>query len=167
MASPAAPTPRLDLAAMALDTLDMPAEFQLAFETYYDFDAIMLLMVGETIERATMEATGLTWYYQSSYTTPAGETGLRSYVEEYTSDEGAIAGFELLENEATFVPEAAFTDEPAPGLGDGPAEITVGSFASIVPDTGPDSIDITFRVGRIVAGVGMETSPASLSTASW
>lgn len=148
---------RLDLAAMALDTLDMPAEVRLSFETYYDFESIMVFMIGESIERSLLEAAGLQWYYQSNYVTPTGMTQFRSYVVQYASDDGAIAGFELLENETTFAPDAAFTDELAPELGDGPAEITTGSFSSTVPETGPTSIDITFRVGNVVAGVGMDT----------
>ncbi|MEZ4499382.1 MAG: hypothetical protein R2839_04775 [Thermomicrobiales bacterium] len=146
---------RLDLAAMALDSLDIPAELFLTFETYYDFEDVMLLMIGDTVDRAAMEATGLQWFYQSTYATPSGSTSIRSYAEEYADESGAIAGFDVLENEATFVPDAAFTDEPLE-LGDGPGEITVGSYEATVPDTGPTSIDLTFRIGRVVAGVGID-----------
>jgi hypothetical protein len=147
--------PRLDLAAMALDSLDIPPELTLGYETYFDFDEIMMLMIGEAIPRATLEETGLQWFYQSNYNTPTGSTSVRSYATQYASDDGAIAGFELLENEATFVPDSAFTDEPL-DLGDGPAELTIGAYESEIPTTGPTSIDLTFRVGSIVAGVGID-----------
>ncbi len=147
---------RLDLAAMALDTLDMPAEFHLSYETYFDFEAVILLMVGEGL-RGGLEDAGLQWFYQTNYVTPSGSSQFRAYVVQYASDDGAIAGFGLLENEDNFVPDAALTDEPAPGLGDGPSEITIGSLTETVPETGPTSIDITFRVGSVIAGVGMDT----------
>lgn len=150
------PTERLDLAAMALDSSDIPPELQLVFESYFDIDQLMQLMIGDAIDRDAVQATGLNWFYQSSYATPSGTTNIRSYVIEYAGEAGAFAGFDLLENEETFVPGAAFTDEPGPGIGEEPSEITIGSYGETVPDTGPTAIDVTFRVGRIVAGVGID-----------
>jgi hypothetical protein len=100
---------------------------------------------------------GLLWFYQSSYSTPTGSSQIRSYLEEYTDEAGAQRGFEILEDEPRFVPDAAVTDEPGPGIGQEPSEITVGSYGTAIPESGPTTIDVTFRVGRIIAGVGMDT----------
>jgi len=156
-ASPEALGDRLDMAAMALDSSVLPPEFQLVYESYIA-PAALDLRLGGIIEQSEIAATGLRGYYESSYSTPEGTAQLRSYLQEYADEQGAAAGFALFEDETRLAPDAAFTDEPGPGIGEEPSEITTGSYAAPVPETGPTNIDITFRVGRIIAGVAMDSS---------
>lgn len=155
VASPVAAEQRLDLAAMALDSTDLPPEFQLFYETYVTPDTLAQRL-GDIVTAGEVAATGILWHYESSYGTPEGTDQLRSYLQEYADEQGAAAGFALFEDEVRLVPNAAFTDEPGPGIGEEPSEITIGAYAETVPDTGPTTIDITFRVGRIIGGVSMD-----------
>ncbi len=156
-ASPVAVGERLDLAAMALDSTDIPPEFQLFFETYLDPIQVGQQLVGEQVEQSEIDETGLLWFYQSIYSTPEGTSTIRSYLEEFADQQGAVLGFELFEDEPRYLPDAALTDEPGPGIGEEPSEITIGSYEESAPASGPTTIDVTFRVGRIIAGVSMDT----------
>jgi len=142
---------------MALDSNAIPPEFQLIYESYISADSLGLRL-GGIIEPQEVAATGLRWYYESSYSTPDGTAQIRSYLQEYSDEQGATDGFALFEDETRLVPDAAFTDEPGPGVGEEPSEITIGSYLETVPETGPTTIDITYLVGRIIAGVSMDSA---------
>jgi hypothetical protein len=143
---------RLDLAAMALGSGDLPQTVALSLEGY-SFDSWVAdeLARNTDVSAAEIEATGLRQYYVSSYQSEGQERlEIRSYLAEYETAEGAIRGFELLENESRMAPEGSeLQDLPAPDLGEGPAEMTVGT----VYRTDQKIIDVTFRVGRVTAGV--------------
>jgi hypothetical protein len=155
--SPAAQGEALDLAAMALDSSVLPPEFRLFYETYISPPTLSLRLAG-LVEQSEVEATGLISYYESSYATPDGTAQLRSYLQQYGDEEGAAAGFALFENETRLAANSALTDEPGPGIGEEPSEITTGAYSATVPETGPTNIDITFRVGTIIAGVAMDSA---------
>jgi hypothetical protein len=147
---------RLDLAAMALDSSVIPPEFRLFYETYIPPSSLSLRLAG-LAEPSEIEATGIIAYYESSYSTPDGTAQLRSYLQQYADEQGAAAGFALFEDETRMAPNAALSDEPGPGIGEEPSEITTGAFSATVPETGPTNIDITYRIGNILAGVSMDT----------
>jgi hypothetical protein len=162
-AAPAAtPVPagggHLDLASMAIDSTDMPPEFLLVFETYLTPDDLAFRLMGSSLTPEEIAASGLVVHYESSYSTPAGSARVRSYLQEYTDDVAAADGFLLFEDEQRILPGAPFTDEPGPGIGEEPSEITVGSyFVSESGSTEPTTIDLTFRQGRLLAGISMDT----------
>jgi hypothetical protein len=160
-ATPAAFTgaPSLDLAAMALNHLDYPDEFNIFYELYIPGDQLSDLLLGGLIPQDEVDATNIIRFYESVYVTPDQTVNLRSYLEEYPDIESALAGYELLEDETRLAPEGAnFVDEPGPGIGEEPSEITVGSFEPSVGDADAQFIDITFRVGRVIAGVSTQTA---------
>lgn len=150
--------PRLNLAAMTLNDLDIPSEFNLVTERYFRGSDFSELYLGGIISPEEIEATNLLWFYESIYVTPEQTVNLRSYIEEYTDVESAIAGFELLEDEDRIVGQSGdFADEPGPGIGEEPSEISIGTLLTADGEERGRSIDLTFRVGRIVAGVSSDT----------
>lgn len=159
-ASPvAAAEGRLDLAAMALTDADLPTDLELSFEGYFSGDRVAQDVTGGILTDEEVAATGLLWFYDSSYASLDGTLRVRSYLEEYSSPEGAIAGFNLLEDETRFAALGiASTDRPAPGLGEGPSEITLATTPATETAAETATIDVTFRIGRVVAGVSIDTS---------
>ncbi len=155
--SPVAAENRLfDLAAMALDSTDIPPEMTLYYETYFSVDSLANLLFSGNVSKEEILATGLLQYYDSSYSTPGGSTRIRSYLQQYRDEESAFRGFDLFEDEKRLVPDADFTDLPGPSIGEEPSEITVGSYASLEDGAEPTTMDLTFRRGSILAGVTME-----------
>lgn len=157
----AAETELLDLAAMALDSTDVPPEMTLFYETYFSVDSLANLLFSGNVSKEEILATGLLQYYDSSYSTPGGSTRIRSYLQQYRDEESAFRGFDLFEDETRLVPDADFTDLPGPGIGEEPSEITIGSYASPADNAEPTTMDLTFRQGSILAGVTMEVGPES------
>ncbi len=150
---------RLDLAAMALASEDLPPEVTLAYEQYVTADDVARAVSDETMPPEKLLATGLRWFYESQYASADQTIRIRSYVEEYTTEQGASAGFDILEDETRLVStDAAFIDRPVPGdLGEEPREITVGTFLDPSGAGRLEVIEITFRVGRVIGGVSIET----------
>ncbi len=108
-----------------------------------------------------MQSFGWQRKYVNVLTRPEGSdpansvTELRSYVTEYATADGAAAGFTFLEDES-MVPTAA--DVPgAPALGD-QSEITKDTGVSADGKT-YRSLDLTVRVGNLVAGVTLISHP--------
>ncbi len=158
--SPEATAPRLDLAAMALDSTVMPAGYVLFYEVYVPGGRISSDLTGGQIPQAEVDATGLQWYYESVYVSADGNTRLRSYVEQYADADGAIAGFSLLEDEQRLTPPgSAFTDGPGAGVGEEPSEISEGSLQPSGTPMVITSVDSTFRTGNLLAGVSVDTVP--------
>ena len=147
----------LDLAAMVLEGGDLPEEYDLSDEAYADAEQFSWNYTGGAIPVEALEETGFIRFYQSQYFTTDGERLIRSYASEYESEEGAADGFALLEDESGFQASLAPGDEledwPGPAVGEEPKETTVMNIAGFA-----DSIDSTFRVGRVVVGVAVETS---------
>jgi hypothetical protein len=158
--SPAAAIPRLNLAAMTLDSSDMPEGFSLFYEIYIPGDRVSSDLTGGLITPEEIAATGLQWYYESVYLSSDGSVRLRSYVEQYADEAGAALGFELLEDEGRLAPEGSvFTDSPGAGVGEEPSEISEGSLQPTGPTPIVNSIDSTFRTGNLIAGVSVDTLP--------
>ncbi len=158
--APVASAPRLDLAAMALDSTDMPEGFTLFYEIYIPGDRISADLTGGLITPDEIASSGLQWYYESVYLNADGTVRLRSYVEQYADAAGATRGFELLEDENRLAPEGSvFTDGPGAGVGEEPSEISAGSLQSSGATPVVNSIDSTFRTGNLLAGVSVDTLP--------
>jgi hypothetical protein len=158
--SPAANAPRLDLAAMVLDSSVVPEGFTLFYEIYIPGSRISNDLTGGLIPQAEIDAAGLQWYYESVYISADGNTRLRSYVEQYADENGAIAGFDLLENEQLLAPQGSvFTDGPGAGVGEEPSEISEGSLQPSGSPMVITSVDSTFRTGNLIAGVSTDTVP--------
>ncbi len=157
-ASPSAP--RLDLAAMVLDSSVVPEGYTLFYELYLPGSRIGSDLTGGIIAQDEIDATGLQWYYESVYISADGNTRLRSYVEQYADANGATRGFDLLEDETRLAPPGSvFQDSPGAGVGEEPSEISEGS---VQPSGTPmliTSIDSTFRTGNLLAGVSVDTIP--------
>ena len=154
--------PRLDLAAMVLDSTNMPEGYTLFYELYVPGDRVSADLTGGQITPEEVAESGLEWYYESVYLSSDGSTRIRSYVEQYADMNGAIRGFELLEDENRLAPEGAvFTDTPGAGVGEEPSEISEGSLQP--PGTTPvvNSIDSTFRTGNFLAGASVDTLPGT------
>lgn len=150
---------RLDLAAMALSSDDLDVAMTLSFEAYLSGAQVVDQLLAGTIPASEVEATGLRWYYESQYQSADGSTRIRSYVEEYDSAAGARAGFDLLENEDNFLSDGvAYVDEPGlEGIGESPSEVTTSTVESSEGAPSGASMDATFRVGRLLAGVAIDT----------
>ena len=170
-ASPVPVTGRLDLAAMALTAADLPPGYVLARfagryhpapyalhfaeEAYFRADQLAHPYYGTGLTAEALARTGLRWDYESVFAAPDGESFIRAYVQEYDSPDGARAGFDLFEDETG----TALTDLPGPGVGEAPAETTVGTWTT--PFVSVQSADATFRVGRLLAGVSVDTFGAN------
>ena len=158
--APAATAPRLDLAAMVLDSTDMPEGFTLFYEIYIPGYRVSSDLTGGLIAPEEIAESGLEWYYESVYLGPDGTTRIRSYVEQYADVAGATRGFELLEDEIRLAPEGSvFTDSPGAGVGEEPSEISEGSLQPSGATPVVNSIDSTFRTGAFLAGVSVDTLP--------
>ncbi len=154
--------PQLDLAAMALDSTDMPEGFTIFYELYVPGDHISSDLTGGRITPEEVASSGLEWYYESVYLSADGATRVRSYVEQYPDVAGATRGFELLENENLLAPEGSiFTDSPGAGVGEEPSEISEGSLQPSGTTPVVNSIDSTFRTGNLLAGVSVDTLPGT------
>lgn len=163
VAAPGAPqttAPRLDLAAMALDSTVYPAGYTLFYELYIPGNRVGADLTGGLISQAEIDASGLLWYYESVYVSADGSTRLRSYIEHYADANGAIQGFALLEDESRLAPEGAvFHDGPGAGVGEEPSEISEGSLQPSGTPMLITSVDSTFRTGNLIAGTSVDTIP--------
>jgi hypothetical protein len=131
----------------------------LEYEQYVTAADVASAVSDETVPPEKILATGLLWFYESQYASADRTIRVRSYLEEYATEQGAAAGFDILEDETRLVStDAAFIDRPAPAdLGEEPREITVGTFLDPGGAGRLEAIDITFRVGRLLGGVAIET----------
>jgi hypothetical protein len=158
--SPSATGPRLDLAAMALDSTVVPEGYTLFYELYIPGDRIASDLTGGAITQEEADATGIQWYYESVYISADSNTRLRSYVEQYADEAGAALGFDLLEDEQRLAPAGSvFTDGPGAGVGQEPSEISEGSLQPEGTPMAITSVDSTFRSGNLLAGVSVDTIP--------
>lgn len=156
--------PRLDLAAMVLDSTNLPEGYTLFYEVYVPGYRISSDLTGGAIPQEEVDATGLQWYYESVYLSADGNTRLRSYVEQYGDENGAMRGFDLLEDEQRLAPAgSSFTDAPGAGIGQEPSEITEGSLQPTGTPMAITSVDSTFRTGNLLAGVGVDTVPGTVA----
>jgi len=153
---------RADLAAMTLDSEDLPEDYYFHNEQYIPGEALVAGLQLADDASAALTESGLTWFYESTYTTADGSGQIRTYVSEYPDEAGAVAGFGVLEDEEALVGEGGeLEDLDGPEVGEDPKEITVGSLP---PNPGAEddapvlrSVDATFRVGTLIVGVAVET----------
>ena len=157
---PEAPAGPLDLAAMTLDSEELPEGFQLVAESYIDLD----LLAENLSELATddeLDDLGIVGYYETTYAAVDGGSQIRSYVIEYPDVNAVEDGFALFEDEERMVPgETGLDDAPGPeGIGEEPSEVTTGTYGE--PGAEQSAVDITFRIDRLGVGVAMETFDGS------
>ena len=149
---------RVDLAAIVLTSDDMPTGFALNAEAYTNAEVITSTLKDGPIPDALVDALDMRWYYQSEYRSADGESRIRSYAEEFGSDGAASAGFELLEDESLFAQTGVhIVDKPGYDFGEEPSEVTVSTIEASSDAPSGASIDATFRVGRLLVGVAIDT----------
>jgi hypothetical protein len=160
LAQDATPNPadeHLDLAAMALTSDDVPEDFVLGIEIYLAGQMVAENLFSDPDDVAALMDTGLIVIYSSAYNNATGDVTIRSYIEQFESEEGARAGFEILEDESQSESSGIeYADEPLEGVGETPSEIT--TFSREVSGDSPalDGVDVTFRVDNFLAGVTIE-----------
>jgi len=159
-ASPVVPwvVDRLDLAAMALEASDLPDGYrQERFddEGYTPGHRIAAIQTGGTISQAAVTATGVTWYYSSTFRHPNGTDWVLSYLSEFPNADAVTAGFALFEDEERLAShDEEHRDGPGLSAGEAPKESTFGAYPDpATPARRVRYIDATFRVGRVLAGV--------------
>lgn len=160
----AADGPAFDLAAMALAPDDVPTGF---FDSYDEWlvprSGIPALLDG------AVPPAGLDWLYQTFYVAPAQSTSLHVFLLAFASPEQAAVGASVVDAALRPPLPQGTTVGPAhaagPALGD-----AAGTTTSVTYDSraagGPrvDVVAVSFRRGRLVAGVSVERSidpPAS------
>lgn len=149
---------------MVLDSTAVPEGYTLFYEIYIPGSRIGNDLTGGAIPQEEVDATGLQWYYESVYISADGNTRLRSYVEQYAGEDGAMRGFDLLENEQRLAPQGSiFTDGPGAGVGQQPSEISEGSLQPSGTPMAITSVDSTFRTGNLLAGVSVDTVPGTVA----
>jgi hypothetical protein len=159
-AQDATPNPadeHIDLAAMALTSDDMPDGFELEGEKYFAGQAVAENFSNDPDEIAEVMDTGLIVAYASEYNNAAGDVVIRSFIEQFDSEDGARAGFDILEDDSRTASSGVnYSDEPLEGIGEPPGEITTYSRESSATAPSLDRIDVTFRLGNFLAGVTVE-----------
>ena len=161
LASPTPVTGHLDLAAMALDQADLPPGYhQLQYddEGYTPGNRMAAIQFAGAIPDETIAGTGIAWFYSSSFDAEDHSGFIYVYLEEYPSEEAVSAGFALFEDEPRMAPEIQTQDLPGPVAGQDPKETTVGTYTDPDdPTLSSHFVDASFRVGRVRAGVTVET----------
>lgn len=168
--------PRLDLAALTLVPADVPGPGWVHEGAFVEDQAAEARNIaayrggGVTSQQVATKMRSFEWQrkYVNVLTRPAGSdpansvVEARSYVTEYATAEGAAAGFTYLEDESMVKTAADVPD--APTLGE-QSEITKDSGVAADGQT-YRSLDLTFRVGNLVAGVTLISHPwhASFTT---
>src|SRR5215207_9789535 len=152
---------RIDLAAIVVDAADLPDGVRLMSEQYVSVDEyIEAASGGDPGITRGLEDSGFVGYYTSTYSLPGSQLTVRSYAEEYEDEQGAAAGFAILEDETGIYPDGAAEDRDVPGVDGDDEEITTVDF-----DAGGgirvQGIDATVRLGRIVAGAAVENAGGS------
>lgn len=150
-------TGRLDLAAMVLDADAVPEGYVRFFEAYVAGERAAEEILGDPTLADQLTRTGLQWFYESQYETLDQTSTIRFYVEQYPDDADARAGFDFLEDEAFFGAGPDARDEPLTGVGEEPAELTLVSSPASGTNPAVELADATFRVGRLLGGVSIET----------
>jgi hypothetical protein len=150
----------VQLAAMTLDSNDLPEDWHLIQESYTSPEDLISGLSG-LIDADDLAATGLLNFYDSYYVNPADLNTVRTYAIEFETVEGAAAGFALLEDEDLTVPNGSFEDLPGlDGIGDGPSEISSGTISN-GDGTTTNSYDVSFTIGQYELGAAMETYDGS------
>jgi len=157
---PEAPDGPLDLAAMTLDSEELPEGYQLSSEAYVDLE-LLEESLADILEPGVLADLGIVAYYETTYAPADGSGQIRSYVIEYPDPAAAEDGFDILEDEERLVTgESNLADDPGPdGVGDEPAEITTGTLGPA--DAEQATVDVTFRIDRLGVGVAIETFDGS------
>jgi len=150
----------LDLAAMALDTGELPPGYQQTRfddEGYTPGDRIAAIQFGDAVSAGELEPLEIAWYYSSTFFTGDESSWIYVYLSEFSTETAVEAGFDFFEDEERWAsPSEESLDQAGPAAGESPKELTIGS------DEGSGltlrSIDATFRVDRVLAGVSVTTT---------
>jgi hypothetical protein len=147
---------RTDLAAITLSSDQMPEGYVLNGEVYTGGEEVKTALAGLDIDLSALDDVDFRWFYQSQYGTPDGQSRMRIYVEEFGSEDDAVAGFEFLEDETLFVQDGVNSiDHPGLGLGEEPSEVTVTTADDSASTPPGVTMDTTFRVGHLLVGVSI------------
>ena len=163
VATPTPPRP-LDLAALTLRPSDLDGPDWIHEGAFVQSLAAQssghagYLGAGTTADDVMSVLTDAGWERQyvsmmsrASQSDPADPTDrIRSYVTRYASPEGAAAGFDYLEDERSV---AGATDIPTERPHGEDSELTEERVATGDDEGAVRSLDLTFRVGALVAGV--------------
>ncbi|MGI8475016.1 MAG: hypothetical protein ACR2OO_01370 [Thermomicrobiales bacterium] len=120
---------------------------------------------GTSAESVAVKLTAMGWQrmHVDELTLPSASSPaypaqrIRSYVTEYSTADGAAAGFTYLEDEST-VPSAK--DVPATRTFGQESELTLDRGVSALDGRTFRSLDLTFRIGALVAGVTLIVYPS-------
>jgi len=150
---------RAGLAAIVPDADDLPVGYTFVGESF--LTAGQLGASG--VDAAALTNAGFVTMYVSVYKHADSGTLIRSYASAWTDEAAAEAGFGLLEDEASLLPEASLTDAST-DIGQEPRELTTGTYNT---DDGSTigTADVTFRAGNRLLGVAVETSDGSQADA--
>jgi hypothetical protein len=147
----------LDLAAMNLTSEEVPDGFSLSGENYVAAQTIAENLSLDPAQTAELMDTGLIVAYASEYANEAEEIAIRAYIVQFESDDGAAAGFEILQDESFYGLDGVdYADEPFEGVGEAPSEITTYSRQESGSTPSLDGVDATFRADNFLAGVTIE-----------
>ena len=158
-ASPVATGELLDLAAMALTEEELPPGYAADLARYTPPE---LIPSTGPFSPEDVAATGIRNFYIVFFVPreSAEQDVIRVYIGEYPTPEAVEAGFAVFEDETVapddpFAP-LSFEDLPGlEGLGEDPSEVSVTVYERGPGLLGQD-VDATFRVGNLLAGVGIE-----------
>lgn len=148
---------RAQMASITLDSATVPGDYIFSGETFLAADQV----ASGDVTAEELTGAGFVSQYVSAYSNPDNGFVIRSYVSAWNDAAAAEAGFAVIEDEASALPDGAFEDAGAP-VGEGPGETTSGSFPD--PQDGSvmvNSEDITFRIDRFLVGVVLETRDGS------
>ena len=142
-------------AAMTLDSSVIPDDYTLFYEIYFTPEEIADRRAGQ-IDREQLLSTGLEASYESFYR-DSDDNEIRTYIYRFKTIQGVRAGFNLLEDEDTLVPNGGLKDLPAlEGVGEPPGEITTGTIEN-GDGTQTNEYDISYRIDRYEIGIAMNT----------
>lgn len=149
---------RLDLAAMALSEEDLPSEFRQRFfdnEGYTPADRIASIQFADSVSHEEIMATGITWFYSSTFQTDDNLHLIYVYLNEFATEADVEKGFAFFEDEQRFAVEGSESrDQPGPEAGGAPKETTVITYTDPTSASNNQHVlDATFRIGRVLAGV--------------
>jgi hypothetical protein len=143
------PGDRLDLAAMALTQAEMPPGYRQRdfwHEGYTPGDQIATIQLGGTLPTDEVVATGVQWFYSSTFATVDGVDQIYVYLMEFPSPSAVEAGFALFEDERRYIDPAEDVEGlPGPAAGEEPKEMTDLSEAfgiTILAFRDPDNVQL-------------------------
>jgi hypothetical protein len=139
---------------MALISADLPE----GFGRLYNGSYIPGNLVGPETAREALAAAGLQRTYEDNYGKIDSPISIGLFIDEYSTPEGAAAGFAAFDDETLAPPDESVTSSsklPGPGVGEEPSETIVETHR--YPDgTTSQYVEARFRIGNLNAGIWEE-----------